>query len=77
MSDEKRLVDPDFEGSIFEMLGYDPELCPHCGTHLHGGICLNACMVPMWEMRRAQEIWRQIEEEKAAESETKKNPPGP
>lgn len=66
MSEKKRLVDPDFAGSIFEKLGYDPELCPHCDTHLHKGICLNACMVPMWEMRRAQQIWREIEAERRA-----------
>ena len=36
-------IDPDFEGSIWQELGYDPELCSTCGAHLHGGICLNVC----------------------------------
>lgn len=39
----EKKTDPDFEGSIFQELGYDAELCPTCGAHLHGGICLNTC----------------------------------
>jgi hypothetical protein len=33
----------DFEGSIWQALGYDRETCKKCGAHLHGRICLNGC----------------------------------
>jgi hypothetical protein len=36
-------TDPNFEGSIWQKMGHDPELCPTCGAHLYDGICLNAC----------------------------------
>ena len=36
-------TDPNFEGSIWQKLGYEDKLCPDCGAHLHHGICLNAC----------------------------------
>ena len=39
----EKKVDPDFEGSLLQQLGFDPELCPTCEAHLHGGICLNTC----------------------------------
>lgn len=42
MAAEKK-VDEDFTGSLWEQLGYENKLCPTCGAHLHGGICLNAC----------------------------------
>ena len=41
--------DPDFEGSLFQRLGFCDLLCPDCGAHLKpvtgtgGPICLNAC----------------------------------
>lgn len=38
-----RKLDPDFEGSIWQKMGYSPELCPSCGAHIRKGICLNAC----------------------------------
>ena len=39
----KKKIDRKYKGSIWEKLGYDKELCPRCKTHLHKGICLNAC----------------------------------
>lgn len=39
----EKQIDTEFEGSLEQALGYDPVLCPTCGAHLHGGICLNAC----------------------------------
>ena len=35
--------DPDFEGSLWQKLGYDSVICPECEAHLRKGICLNAC----------------------------------
>lgn len=55
LSAEKK-IDPDFNGSIFQKLGFEPQLCPVCGAHLkkvedavteayqpNDLICLNAC----------------------------------
>lgn len=39
----KKKVDPDYEGSLFEKLGFDPVLCPVCSAHLRDGVCLNLC----------------------------------
>ena len=39
----EKKIDPDFKGSIFEMLGFDPLLCPVCSAHLQDGVCLNLC----------------------------------
>lgn len=36
-------TDPDYEGSIWQRLGFDATLCPVCDAHLSGGICLNGC----------------------------------
>lgn len=41
--DAEKMVDPDFEGSIFQQLGFDKEMCPTCKAHLRNGICLNGC----------------------------------
>ena len=41
------LVDKDFEGSIFQQLGFQARLCPHCKAHLgSSGVCLNGCTLP-------------------------------
>lgn len=48
------LIDRNFEGSIWQTLGFDPELCPHCRSHLSGGICLNACQLTVAEYRIMQ-----------------------
>jgi len=42
MKAEKK-IDPDFIGSLYETLGFEATMCPTCGSHLHQGICLNAC----------------------------------
>jgi len=42
MAAEKK-VDEDFEGSLWQRMGYEARLCPFCNAHLHRGICLNAC----------------------------------
>lgn len=49
----EKKTDPNFEGSIFQALGFSELLCPTCGAHLkdigeENGeqfryICLNAC----------------------------------
>ena len=39
----EKKIDPNFIGSLFETLGFEATLCPTCGSHLHHGICLNAC----------------------------------
>ena len=39
----EKKVDPNFEGSIFQKLGFEDKLCPTCGANLRNGICLNAC----------------------------------
>jgi hypothetical protein len=39
----EKKVDPNFDGSLWQKLGYEARLCPVCGAHLHEGICLNAC----------------------------------
>lgn len=39
-----------------DILGFIEERCPHCGAHLFGRekrLCLNACMVPHWQVREA------------------------
>jgi len=43
-----------FEGSIWQQLEYDRETCRHCGAHLHGGVCLNACSLTVAEYRKMQ-----------------------
>ena len=35
---KEKKIDPDFEGSIFQELGYDKELCSICNAHLYNGI---------------------------------------
>ena len=39
-------VDENFEGSIFEKLGFSKYLCTTCKSHLREGICLNGCHLP-------------------------------
>lgn len=59
--------DENFEGSIFEKMGFDAELCPKCNAHLHGGICLNACHLSESQMKRFQLIMEQISREREVE----------
>lgn len=49
-----RKIDPDFKGSMYEVLGFIEQLCPTCGAHLYKNsdgrvekiICLNGCHFP-------------------------------
>lgn len=51
MSAEKE-IDPDFEGSLFQKLGYEARLCPTCKAHLYDGICLNTCHLSKVSQKR-------------------------
>lgn len=68
MSNEGYEIDPDFSGSIFETLGFAPELCPDCHAHMKSTqygtlICLNACGLKA--IRRViSELGAQIEQAK-------------
>lgn len=59
----------DFEGSIFEKLGFDSERCPHCKSHLKGGICLNACHLSVGTYRKMHRKMMQIFENTRQENE--------
>ena len=48
------LIDNNYKGSIWERLGFDVNLCPHCKTHLYEGICLNACQLSVGAYRIMQ-----------------------
>jgi len=54
--------DPKFAGSIHEELGFDDILCPTCGAHLRGGICLNACHLTTRSRRRFAKAIRRASE---------------
>lgn len=51
-NENQNLIDENFEGSIFEALGFDRELCPHCKAHLKDGLCLNGCKLPGYLYRK-------------------------
>jgi hypothetical protein len=55
--------DPDFEDSLWELLGYDNLLCPTCNAHLHGGICLNACHLSSESRARFATIMTEVADE--------------
>ena len=52
----EKKVDPEFDGSSHQALGFDRELCPTCGAHLHRGICLNLCHLSIESRKRFQQI---------------------
>ena len=39
----EKKIDPNYEGSVFQKMGFDALLCPVCNAHLRDGICLNNC----------------------------------
>jgi hypothetical protein len=39
------------EADLFERIGFDPETCLHCKSHLRNGLCLNGCTLPGWQYR--------------------------
>jgi len=53
-------IDPNFEGSIFQKLGYDEKLCPTCGAHLYEGICLNTCHLGQQSQMDFVQLWNEI-----------------
>jgi hypothetical protein len=61
----EKKIDPNFEGSMWQTLGMDKELCPTCNAHLHNGICLNAChLTPASKMAFHMELLEHINIEK-------------
>ena len=53
-------VEPGFDGSIFEQLGFDKARCPHCNAHTRGGLCLNLCDLPTWLSRKFESELKEI-----------------
>lgn len=49
----------EFEGSIWQKLGYEKTLCPTCGAHTHDGICLNTCHLPKLMQERFAAMMRE------------------
>lgn len=58
---QDELIDRNFEGSIFQTLGFDKELCPSCRSHLLGGVCLNACQLTVAQYRAMQQGLREAQ----------------
>lgn len=52
----EKKIDPDFEGSLEQKLGFDNLLCPTCGAHLKDNICLNACHLSAESRKRFSQI---------------------
>jgi len=57
-------VDENFEGSIFEKLGFSKYLCSTCKSHLHEGICLNGCHLPESFRESFRKLVKEIFEKK-------------
>jgi hypothetical protein len=53
----EKKVDPEYAGSIYEDMGMDNILCPTCGAHLKGGICLNTCHLSKASQERFAALW--------------------
>jgi hypothetical protein len=58
--DIEKKVDPNFVGSVFDQMGFEKELCPTCGAHLRGGICLNACHLTKTSQKKFSELMKRI-----------------
>jgi len=48
------VIDKNYEGSLWQMLGFDAELCQYCKSHLYNGICLNGCSLTVGQYRTMQ-----------------------
>jgi hypothetical protein len=62
---EERLVDENFEGSIFERMGFSKYLCPKCKAHLWKArdgslICLNGCHLSPSALRLFESLIEQV-----------------
>lgn len=57
----EKVVDENYDGSIWEELEYDRELCPTCNSHLHNGICLNTCHLSSSSRKRFNAFMRMLQ----------------
>jgi hypothetical protein len=62
---ESLIVDKDFEGSIFERMGFTKYLCPKCGAHLWKArdgslVCLNGCHLSPSTLRLFKSLIEQV-----------------